>query len=184
MKCNRPLDDMDLAALAAGEPEVLPAETAQHAASCPDCARRLREFQEISLLLDQLPGPADRPDMAASVERLRSFSAREKRSVRIWAVPAIAFAGLLVLSAVLVALPLLTSTEQASLLGALVISFAAQWHALWAWPASLWQAFPAGVAGLSAAVLRGRTLAAAGILLLLPFGWATSRVLAWRKMGR
>ena len=174
MNCTRPLDALDLEALASGEDPVLAPDGRAHAAACPDCGRRLEAFRALGEWLSDLSIPPVPADFAERVERLRGFSPAEARSWALWKAPAFGFAALLAGSSVLLALPALGAGEQAGLLAALGL----EWRSLLLWPASLVRSLPATVAAVSELLLRDRGFAAVSILLMLPAGFAVTRLWA------
>jgi hypothetical protein len=155
-------------------------EAVAHVDSCPDCSARLRAFSALSEWLEPGSLPEPPAGLAGRVERLRSFSRRERWSLRIWRAPLGLGAALVGLSAAILALPVLSASENASLAAALAGALRSEGQALLRWPAALWSAFPAGISALSEAVLGQRSLAAVLVLLLLPSGWALSRLIRRR----
>ncbi|HET7451606.1 MAG TPA: hypothetical protein VFL12_02610 [Thermoanaerobaculia bacterium] len=180
MNCTRPLDPLDLEALASGEAPVVALDAPAHAAGCADCARRLEAFRALGEWLSDLSVPPVPDGFAEGIERLRGFSAAEALSWRIWKAPALAFAGFLTGSAALLALPALGAGDQAGLLSALAL----EWRSLLLWPVSLARAVPAAATAVSDVLLRDRAFAAASILLLLPAAFAVTRLWARRAIRR
>ena len=159
---------------------MLARDASAHAAACADCGRRLEAFRALGEWLADLAVPPVPDAFAARIERLRGFSAAEKRSWRIWKAPAMAFGGLLAGSAALLSIPALGAAEQAGFLGA----FALEWRALLLWPLSALRALPVAAAAVSDVLLGDRALAAASILLMLPAGFAVTRLWARRAIRR
>ena len=93
--CPRPLDPIDCEALASGEPPLVASDAASHAASCPACAARVRAAADFLREIEagDVAGPGPGLDLAARVIRIRPFSRRERRDVRLWAGPAALSAG-------------------------------------------------------------------------------------------
>ncbi len=174
MNCTRPLDALDLEALASGEEPIVASDAGGHAAGCPDCGRRLDAFRALGEWLSDVSIPAVPDGFAVRIERLRGFSAGERRSWRVWRPPLLASAGLLAGSAVLLSLPALSAGEQAGLVGALAL----EGKSLLLWPAALVRSLPAAVGALSDLLLRDRGFAALSILLMLPAGFGVSRLWA------
>lgn len=185
MSGDRCLDSLDLEALASGEAPLIAPDAAEHAAICAECGRRLEEFRSLGVWLSD-PWPPERiaPAFAEGVERLRGYSRREKRSLRVWAAPIVAFCGLLASSALALALPVLSSTEQIRLWAALGSSFGREARSLILWPRLLLRTLPAGVSALGEVARGQRVFSAAAILLLLPVGFATRWVLGRRRISR
>jgi hypothetical protein len=179
--CPRPLDPIDAEALACGEEPVLAADAGVHAASCATCAAAVGRAETLlarleSLGVDRLSGPG--PDLASRVIRIRPFSSRERRDVRLWAGPA-GF-GVLLFAAGFVALaaPGLTAGDQAGLqlaaLAPLGGLFRAVLHAL----SDTASAAPAGWQALSDAARTEAPLGLVALLLLAPAGFGLRRLLA------
>ncbi len=180
MSCRRPLDPLDLEALASGESPLVAPDAAGHAAACPECGRRLELFRGMDAwLAGAEPSPVP-PALAGSVARLRAFSRREKWSLRVWAIPLSLCAALLAASGLALSIPVPTSAEQGGLWAS---ALAAEARALLAWPRLLRQALPPALAALGDAARAERSLSAAAILLLIPVGFAVRRVLARRKIA-
>lgn len=180
MNCTRPLDALDLEAIASGEEPVVSPDARGHVALCPDCAARVDAFRAFGEWLSELPLPPIPEAFAAGIERRRPFSIRERRSIGLWKTPALAFAGLAAASAAMIALPAFGAADQAGFLAA--IGF--EWKAAMFWPAALVRALPASVTALSDILLRDRGFAALSILLMLPAGFGVSRLWARRAAGR
>lgn len=179
--CPRPLDPIDAEALACGEEPVLAADAGAHAASCPPCAAAVGQAETLLARLEALG--ADRPsgpgpDLASRVIRIRPFSPRERRDVRLWAGPA-GF-GVMLFTAGFAALtaPGLTAGDQAGLqlaaLAPLTGLFRAVLHAL----SDAASAAPAGWQALSDAARTEAPLGLVALLLLAPAGFALRRLLA------
>ncbi|HWC65908.1 MAG TPA: hypothetical protein VG777_07490, partial [Thermoanaerobaculia bacterium] len=138
MSCTRPLDALDLEALASGVEPVLAPDGRAHAAACPDCTRRLEAFRALGEWLGDVSLPAVPDDFAEGIERLRGFSRAEARSWRIWRAPAAAFAGLLAGSGVLLSVPTFGTGEQLGFL----TSLALEGKSLLLWPVSVARSLP------------------------------------------
>jgi hypothetical protein len=174
LSCTRPLDALDLEALASGEEPVLASDGRAHAAACPDCSRRLQAFRALDDWLADVSLPAVPEGFADGIERLRGFSPAESRSWRLWKVPAAIFAGLIAGSGFLLSFPALGAAEQAGFLAALAL----ECKSLFLWPLSVARSLPAAVSTLSDVLLRDRPFAAVSILLMLPAGFAVTRLWA------
>ncbi|MDQ6894909.1 MAG: hypothetical protein M3167_19820, partial [Acidobacteriota bacterium] len=114
-ECLRRLDPIDCEALASGEPPMVAADARSHAASCPACAEKVRAaadfLREIEAGDMALPGPG--PDLATRVVRIRPFSRRERRDLRLWAGPAALSAGVFAVGVGILAAPGLSAGDQA-----------------------------------------------------------------------
>jgi hypothetical protein len=181
--CPRPLDPIDCEALAAQDEPLFAPDAAEHAASCTACraavdhSKRLLADFEVGLAQQTLAasGPSG---LASRVIRIRPFSRREKRDLRLWAGPA-AF-GVLLFAAgfAILAAPGLTAGDQAGLGVAVVAPAAglvrAALHAL----AAAAAAAPQGWDALSGAARGQSRLGFVALLLLAPAGFGLRRVLA------
>jgi hypothetical protein len=174
LNCTRPLDAIDLEALASGESPVLAPDAGEHAAGCLDCGRRLDAFRALGEWLSDVSIPPVPEGFAERIERLRGFSVAEARSWRVWRPPLLGSAGLLAASAAFLSFPAFSAGEQASLLGALAL----EWKSLLLWPVSLVRSLPATVGAVSDLLLRDRGFAALSILLMLPVGFGVTRLWA------
>jgi hypothetical protein len=184
VNCNRPLDPLDLEAIASGENPLVASDAAEHLEICGECARRLESFREIGHWLDALAQPDLEADLAGCVERLRTFSRAERRDFRIWAGPAALFTGLVAASGMLLSMPILTSSEQVGILSALPRAIGLEWRSLVEWPVRALQALPGCVGAASQLAYSERKLAGAAILLLIPAGFAMTRLWVRRRAFR
>lgn len=180
MNCTRPLDALDLEAIASGDEPLVAPDARGHAGSCADCARRLEAFRALGDWLADLPGPDVPEAFAAGIERRRGFSAREKRSIALWKGPAALFGALLGGSGVLLSMPVFGRSEQAGLLAVLAL----EGRAAVSWPLSAFRALPGTVSALSEFLLHDRAFAAFSILAMLPAGFAVSRLWARRAIRK
>ena len=180
MSCDRPLDPLDLEALASGEPPLVASDAAAHAAGCPECARRLEIFRSLDAWLPASEPAALPAGFADSIARLRGFSRREKLSLRVWAVPLALMVALLGASVLVLSSPVVTSAEQGRLWASVL---GAEGRSLLAWPGLLRRALPSALSALGDLARTERPFSAAAILLLLPVGFAAQRVLARRKIA-
>jgi len=178
LNCTRPLDALDLEAIASGEEPLLAADARGHLEGCADCGRRLEGFRALGAWLGDLSGPAVPEGFADGIECRRGFSVREKRSLSIWKGPAALFGALLGASGVLLSMPVFGAAEQAGLLGALAL----EWRSAVLWPLALGRALPGTIGALSEVLLRDRALAAVSILSMLPAGFAVTRLWARRAI--
>jgi len=185
-ECPRRLDPIDCEALASGEPPVVAADAASHAASCAACAGQVRaaadflreiEAGDTAGMADMaLPGPV--PDLAARVVRIRPFSRRERRDLRLWAGPAALSAGVFAVGVGILAAPGLSAGDQAGVTLAALAPAAALARAAVRAIADVFSISPAAWGALSEAFSRQSTLGFAALLLLAPAGLALRRVLA------
>jgi hypothetical protein len=178
LSCTRPLDALDLEALASGEEPVLAPDGRAHADACPDCSRRLETFRALGEWLSDVALPAVPDDFAEGIERLRGFSRAEVRSWRIWRAPAAAFAGFLAASGFLLSVPVFGAGDEAGFLAALAL----EGKSFLLWPGSVARSLPAAVAAISDLLLQDRAFAAISILLMLPAGFAVTRLWARRAI--
>jgi hypothetical protein len=169
---------MDLEAVASGEAPIVAPDADEHSAACPDCGRRLRAFQTLDAWLADLVEPPVPDELAAGIERLRGFSAGERRSLRLWKAPALLFGALVTGSCALLSIPIFGSSEQAGLVASIPTAIGLEWKSLALWPLSLGRGLSPAVSALSDLLLRDRGFAAISILLLLPAGFAVSRLWA------
>jgi hypothetical protein len=184
VKCPQALDPIDIEALASGGSPVCDPGAAEHVTSCPACRERVEVFGLLGSELDLLGSVPEPAAVLAGFDRLRPFSSRERRSLRLWTPPLLLAAALLLASALILALPLLSVSEQASLATALLASAAGELRALAQWGREIFQSFAPGVAAGSDLALADRTAAAAALLLLIPGGWSLVRLLAARSQRR
>ncbi|MEO8191932.1 MAG: hypothetical protein ABI682_16495 [Acidobacteriota bacterium] len=186
--CPRPLDPLDAEALAAGEEPVFTGATDAllHASGCGPCSAAIDEARGLLSRLEDLAGPegprsgiaARGLDLASRVVRIRPFSAREKRNLRIWGPPA--GGALLTFTAgfVLLATPRLTAGDQAALGFSALAPIAALARALFRASTDALASAPASWEGLSSAARLEAPLGALALLLLAPAAYAFRRVLA------
>ena len=171
MSCAKPLDPLDIEALASGEEPPSGAAAGLHARACDECARQIAHLRKLDALLEsgreELAIPAG---FFSKIQRLRSFSPAERRRLSLWAAPA----------SLLIAL-VAGSVLAVSAGGALLPAAGAELRAAWDWPSAIVRSLPAAAAGASDLVAARRGAAAAAVLLLLPFGFAASRLIARRQ---
>jgi len=184
--CPGRLDPLDVEALASGEPPVVASDAAVHAASCPSCALQVRTaadfLREIQFAAPERGARENQPpagvDLAARVVRIRPFSRRERRDVRLWAGPA-AFAGVLFGAGLgALAVPSLSAGDQAGITLAALASAAALARAAGRAVADVFSVSPDAWGAFSDAFTRQSTWGFAALLLLAPAGLALRRVLA------
>ncbi len=188
--CSRPLDPIDAAALAAGEPPVLAADAADHVRLCPSCASAVSDAGNLCLALDRLAEPLAEPvaelpaagvettDIADRVLLLRPFSRRERRDFRLWRGPLLLSLALFLSGLVCLTLPGISAREQAGLAAAALAPLAALLAAAGRSLAELVRVWPDGLGVLSQALQAQRTLGVVLLLLLAPAFFGLTRALA------
>jgi hypothetical protein len=182
--CQRPLDPIDAEAVAAGAEPVFAADAALHVAACAACAAKIDAARGLLEALDGLSGPSDAlAGLADRVTRLRAFSRRERRTYALWNAPVLLTAGLAGSGAALLALPALTAAEQVSLGAAASAPLLGLARSAMRWAAELLALAPRGLEALSQGMRQEGTIGLMALALLLPLGFALSRVLA-RVPGR
>jgi hypothetical protein len=165
--CARPLDPIDVEALAAGAEPIAASDAADHARDCPACADRVSQASELA----NLEIPADKlagPDLADRILRLRAFSRRERLDFSLWRgacglAAAVFLGGLLLLT-----LPGLTAREQASLGLATVTPLWTLWKSLMDAAGQTAAAAPSGIRALCDVMRHQQTLGLAALALLAP----------------
>ena len=176
--CPRRLDPVDSEALASGEPPVVAPDAAAHAASCPDCARQVAASRDFLREIEagDMAGPG--PDLAARVVRIRPFSRRERRDIRLWAGPASFSAAVFLAGIGVLAAPGLSAGDQAGVTLAALAPAAALARAVGRAIAGGLAVAPEAWSALSEAFARQSAWGFAALLLLAPAGLALRRVLA------
>ncbi|MFN2632137.1 MAG: hypothetical protein ABR610_01790 [Thermoanaerobaculia bacterium] len=183
-ECVRPLDPLDAEALAAGEEGILAADARSHASACARCAGAVEEARALLARLEALSGSGKTShqdgaaDLASRVVRIRPFSARERRSLGLWAPPA--GGGLLVFMAgfALLAAPGLPAGDQAALGFSALAPLAGLARAAFRSFADALSTAPAAWEALSSAARLEAPLGALALLILAPTAFAFRRVLA------
>ncbi|MEP6801420.1 MAG: hypothetical protein ABJC07_05755 [Acidobacteriota bacterium] len=183
--CPRTLDPLDAEALAAGEEPVLAGDARAHAAGCAPCAAAVEGARALLLRLESLTpgdplatgGSAAGLDLASRVVRIRPFSPRERRDLRIWAPPAGGALLLLTAGFALLAAPRLTVGDQAALGLSAVAPLAGLARALIRAVSDASFAAPASWEALSSAARLEAPLGWLALFLLAPAGFALRRVL-------
>jgi len=187
-ECRTPLDPIDSEALASGDEPVFrsAAEATAHVADCASCAAGVERARMLlaSLEAQTLSSRPDRasgvglPDLADRVIRIRPFSRRERRSVRLWAGPAAFGLALFGTGVGLLAAPGLATRDQAGIAVALLAPLAGLARALVRAAADSVASAPAGWEALAAAARGQAALGLGSLLLLAPAGFVLRRVLA------
>lgn len=177
--CPRPLDPLDSEALASGDAPVVAGDAAAHAASCSSCGRAVSEARAfLAEIGEGSEPPGGVPDLASRVVRIRPFSRRERRDARLWAGPVSLSAGLFAVGVGILAAPGLNARDQAGLSFALLAPVAGLFRAGWRLAAETLSAVPAGWSALGNAARLESALGLTALLLLIPAGYALTRVLA------
>ena len=181
--CSRPLDPIDAAALAAGEPPVLAADAADHVRLCSSCASAVSEARSLCIALDRLADPpevagAETPNIADRVHCLRPFSRRERRDFRLWRGPLLLSLALFLSGLVCLALPGVSAREQVGLAAAALAPVVALLAAAGRSLAELVGVWPDGLGALSQALQAQRMLGVLLLLLLVPAFFGLTRALA------
>ncbi len=185
--CARPLDPLDAEAIASGAEPVYARDASEHARVCPSCGQAVSEAAGLTREIDclgtlrdgEFPAMRDGvPDLAGSVLRLRPFSRRERRDLALWKGPCL-FTALLFFSGFLVlTLPGISASEQASLAAAALAPLLALLRAGSRSLAELASAWPAGLEALGQAMRREQTLGLVCLFLLAPVLFGLRRALA------
>jgi hypothetical protein len=182
--CPRPLDPIDAEAVAAGADPVFAADAATHARECPSCQGLIGAARSLS---EALGGVSEPPEslagLADRVNRLRTFSRRERRTYALWNGPILLTLGLGVAGVALLALPVLTASDQVSAGAAALTPLFALVRSLSRWAADLGRLAPSGLQALSDGMRQESGLGAAALALLVPLTLGLNRVLA-RVPGR
>ena len=182
--CQRPLDPIDAEAVAAGADPVFAADAALHGAGCAGCRAKIEAARGLLEALDGLSGASGAVSgLADRVTRLRAFSRRERRTYALWNAPVLLTAGLAGCGTALLALPALTAAEQVSLGAAASAPLVSLARSAARWGADVVALAPRGLEALSQGMRQEGTMGLAALVLLVPLGFALSRVLA-RVPGR
>ena len=177
-ECRRPLDPIDADAVAAGAEPVFAADATAHAAGCAACGARIEAARGLLAALDGLPGPVDGlPGLTERVTRLRAFSLKERRTYALWNAPVLLTVGLAGTGTALLALPALTAGEQVSLGVAASAPLLGLLRSAGRLAADLVALAPRGLEALSQGMRGEGTLGLVALALLVPVGFALSRVL-------
>jgi hypothetical protein len=174
--CREPLEAADVEALAcASEPVVRP-DAAAHAFRCAPCAARVASARELDGLLAGISAVDAVPaDLADRVLRLRPFSRAERRFA-VWRAALLLLAAMLGAGTSLVA-GIAGPREQVGFAAAFLASAAGVLRAGLRWLGDLTQSTPEGLSALSQ-LLAPTSAGLAAMLLLVPAGFALSRVLS------
>ena len=182
--CPRPLDPIDAEAVAAGADPVFAADAAPTPGNAPPAGADRGGPEPV-----RGPGRASgapggpRPDLAARVNRLRTFSRQERRTYALWSGPVLLTLGLGAAGFALLALPALTASEQVSAGAAALAPLLGPGPFPGRWAADLARLAPSGLQALSDGLRQESGLGAAALALLVPLGLGLNRVLA-RAPGR
>lgn len=185
--CARPLDPLDVEALASGAPFVSAADAAEHVRGCSSCSERVSAATALARELDSLVGMpgqalpaglAPVPDLTGRILRLRPFSRRERRDFALWRGPCLLAAALFCSGLIFLALPGISARDQAGLAAAALAPSAALLRAVARWLVEFAAASPAGLDALGQAMRREQTIGFACLLLLAPVAWGLRRAFA------
>ena len=175
--CSRPLELPDIEALAQGEAPPVRLDAAAHASECGSCGGRVATAERLEgLLREAAPESSFPAGLADRVLRVRPFSRAERWSLTIWRAPLLLLAALVASGGSLVA-GLAGPREQIGLAAGAVAAMAGLARAAVRWLADLSRSAPAGLEALSQQ-LAPTTAGWAALLLLVPAGFALSRVLS------
>ncbi len=182
--CPRPLDPIDVEAVASGaEPPFAP-DAAGHAAACASCGAAVLRARGLARELENLsravPAVAD---LAPRVIRLRAFSARERRTYALWRAPILLFAATATGGLVLLLAPNLTAGDQGGLATAALAPILAFFRSLARWVPAVVRTVPSGLEALSDALHQERLVGIVSLLLLFPAAFGLRRAFA-RARGR
>ena len=182
--CPRPLDPIDVEAVASGaEPPVAP-DAAGHAGACAVCGAAVEQARSLALLLEGLSREVlPVADLAPRVDRLRAFSARERRTYALWQAPILLSATTAAAGLVLLLAPNLTAGDQAGLETAALVPILALVRSLARWAPTLVRVAPSGLEALSDALRQERFVGLVSLLLLVPAAFGLRRAFA-RARGR
>ena len=177
--CRNRLDPLDVEALASGAGPLQDPDAAAHALACPACAALVQEARTVA---DDLAGLAPMPepplDLALRVVRLRPFSRRERRSLRLWAPPAALSVAVFSGGLTMLASPGLSGREQVGLGASALLPLVGILRALARWAGEVARFAPAGLESLSAALRQEQALGIAAAVLFVPAAFGLRRVLA------
>ena len=187
--CARPLDPLDVEALASGAAPEHSGDAAEHARGCSPCSDRVSAAWAFAGELDGLGldgFPAEFPpaelaslsDFAGRVLRLRPFSRRERRDFALWRGPCLLAAALFVSGLIALALPGISARDQAGLAAAAFAPAAALVRAAIRGLVDIAVASPAGLEALGHAMRGEQTIGFACLLLLAPVAWGFRRAFA------
>ena len=170
--CARPLDPLDIEALASGGQPPVRSDAAGHAASCASCGESVRRSASLDRVLDAAVSAIPVPgDLAERILRVRPFSRAERFAPAVWKTPALLLAALGASGTVLISGAPAGPREQIGLGAAALASAAGLARASWRWILDLAQAAPSGLAALSDG------------LRATPAGWAALILLPAAALG-
>jgi hypothetical protein len=183
--CPRPLDPIDVEAVASGaEPPFAP-DADGHAAACVSCGAAVERARGLAIELEGLSRAVPTVvDLVPRVIRLRAFSARERRTYALWRAPVLLSGGLAVAGFALLVWPALTAGEQAGLGAAALAPILAFVRALGRSALDLARLAPPALDALADALRAERPLGLATLLLLAPTAFGLTRVFARARSRR
>ena len=187
-ECRTPLDPIDSEALASGDEPVFrsAAEASTHLAACTSCAAGVERARTLLASLEAAPRGSSRqdgasavglPDLADRVIRIRPFSRRERRDVRLWAGPAAFGLAVFATGVGILAAPGIAARDQAGIAVALLAPLAGLARTLVRAAAETAASAPAAWEALAAAARGQAALGLGSVLLLAPAGFVLRRVL-------
>jgi len=183
--CPRPLDPIDVEAVASGaEPPFAP-DAAGHAGACAVCGAAVERARSLGLLLEGLAHevlPA--ADLAPRVNRLRAFSARERRTYALWRAPILLSAATAAAGLILLLAPNLTAGDQTGLGTAALVPILALVRSLARWAPALVRVAPSGLEALSDVLHQERFVGLVSLLLLVPAAFGLRHAFARARSRR
>jgi hypothetical protein len=182
--CPRPLEPLEIEALAAGSEPPDRSDAVAHVSACPACGQALARARLLGGLLEEAAADSVRvpTDLADRVLRVRPFSRAERWSLAVWRAPLLLLAALGLAGVWLVTGLSGASRDQVGLAAAALASVVGLGRACVRWMIDLSSTAPAGLEALSR-VLAPTSVGWAALLLLLPAGFALRRVLS-RALAR
>ncbi len=176
--CSRPLDPLDIEALASGAAPLVQEDASRHAASCAACGASVARARSLEGLIDAVARAGAAPaDLADRVLRVRPFSRAERWSPAVWRAPVLLLTALGGAGTVLIGGASAGPREQVGLGAAMLASAAGLVRASWRWISDLSQAAPSGASALSE-MLRATPAGWAALLLLPAAALGLRRVLS------
>ena len=177
-RCDRPLDPIDVQAVALGAEPVTRQDAFEHVRTCADCALLVEEASGLSARIEAIAAPEVPADLSARISRLRAFSARERHDFSIWRPSGLLCGGVLASGLLLLALPGLQAQEQVSLSLSAALPAVALLRALARCAMETLRATPAGLEALSGVLGSRDLLGPLCLALVAPLALALRRVLA------
>jgi predicted anti-sigma-YlaC factor YlaD len=177
--CPRPLDPIDAEAVAAGAEPLVAPDAAAHARECPGCQALIVAARAVSEALEGVSGVSEPVGgLAERVTRLRAFSRRERRTYALWNAPVLLNLALAISGLAVLALPVLSASEQASLGAAAAAPLLALLRSAIRWSADLVRLAPTALEALSEGMRQEGGMGLVALLLLPPLSLGLSRIMA------